>query len=172
MDKNKTKELIQHIYSSLRSLDLSNSWIRPHNYSSCLFVNPVKKEEKRIQKENINFEFSILKKEMKFRFEVSISKMTKERFYQKDRYITRVKIKTNETYSSDEETYYFDSLTEVANGYPSSLDTQKNIFDYLMGLHNKNTFDSENAKIESYISDIKKFDVAAMRDNKINDIIN
>lgn len=162
--KDKKKELIQHIYSSLRAMDISKSIIRPQNYESCVVFNPVSKREENLREESTIFKFTISKSEMKFKFDVKISKIKKKRFYQTDRYATRVKIKSNAQYSTVE-TYYFDSKTD------SSFDTQKNIFDYLMDAHNKKIPDNEKSKIESYISDIKKFDIAIMRDDKIDDIL-
>jgi hypothetical protein len=178
MDKTKLKDLIGLAFSSVKGMiDDSNRWIKPE-YSDYFYSSLPEKGVDRIPEKCTRFDFTINSsvngEKMKYSFYVTISKVKRTKGFWKtvddSRYITKISIKENSSYSSEVEAYYFD--TDMENQL-STRDIQSKMFDFLMEAHNKKETEKENQKINGFISDIKKAaDKAVVRDEKIDNILN
>lgn len=162
MDKTKLRDLIVLVYNSVKGMIEKNSvyWIRPESYDYFHTIIPEKGAD-RVSEKCTRFDFTIRSdvngEKMKYIFDVTISKVSKTKgFWKKvddSRYITKIGIKENSTYSSSEiETYYLD--TDMKN-QPSTRDIQTKMFDFLMDFHNRKESEKENEKINRFIEDRK-----------------
>jgi hypothetical protein len=181
MDKTKFKDLISLVFNSVKGKVEDNSvyWIRPESYDYFYTIIPEKGAD-RISEKCTRFDFTISSgvngEKMKYSFHVTVSKVKRTKGFWKtvddSRYITKIGIKENSTYSSNEiETYYLD--TDMEKSQLSTRDIQSKMFDFLMEVHDRKEAEKENEKINGFITDIKKSaDKAVVRDEKIDNILN
>lgn len=167
----KLTELLTSVYQSVISDE--NSWHKPRTISCLKFKDDG--VDKKIEREYTNckeYEFYISSSDMRFKFNVSISKMEEFGLFGKDksRYVTSIEVCNNPSkyqYSSSSiETFWFLSWKD------NSLNLQKKIFDYLEENHSIKSKKDKDEKYENYISDIKKtITKSGLRDDKLDELL-
>jgi hypothetical protein len=167
----KLTELLTSVYQSVISDE--TRWHKPSKVSTVKYKEPGfdgKFEDEYPNK--TQYEFEIANENMKFRFNVCISKIESVGFFGQDKskYVTSIEVRNNPgkyQYSTSHiETFWFLSWRD------DSLSLQKKIFDYLEQNHIIKSKKDEEEKYETYIGDIKKtITKSGLRDDKLDELL-